>query len=70
MDDDDRLLRRQEVEALTALSRSSLYKMMRADSFPASLRVGPRAVRWRADEVRAWLAQCPRATGEGRRLGP
>ena len=64
MNENDRLLRRKEVEALTALSRSSLYKLMRANHFPAPLRVGPRAVRWRAAEVHAWLAQCPRATGE------
>ena len=30
----DRLLRREEVESITTLSRSSLYRKMRAGSFP------------------------------------
>ena len=65
MTEHNRLLRRQEVEALTALSCSSLYRKMREGTFPEPIRVGSRAVRWRERELVDWLASRPRATGEG-----
>lgn len=61
----ERLLRRREVEAATGLSRSSIYLKMRQGAFPEPLKVGPNAVRWREDEIRAWLDAKPRATGQG-----
>lgn len=60
----DRLLTRHEVEARTALSRASIYRLMRDGSFPEPIRIGERAVCWRASELEAWLADRPRATGE------
>ena len=38
MTEHNRLLRRKEVEALTALSRSSLYRKMREGTFPEPIR--------------------------------
>ena len=61
---DDRLLRREDVEELTGISRSALYRMMRAGEFPEPIRIGPRAVRWRQSELREFLDGCPRASGE------
>ena len=60
----DRLLRLREVQTLTALGRSTVYRLMRAGSFPEPLQIGPRAVRWRESEIDAWLAARPRATGD------
>lgn len=60
----DRLMTRLEVEARTALSRTSIYRLMREGSFPEPIRIGERAVRWRASELEAWLDDRPRATGE------
>ena len=60
----DRLLRLAEVLTLTALARSSIYCKMREGSFPEPLKVGVRAVRWRRSDIQAWLADCPRATGD------
>ena len=60
----DRLLRLSEVLTRTALGRSTIYRLMRAGSFPEPLKVGVRAVRWRESEVEAWLAARPRATGD------
>ena len=60
----DRLLRLAEVLTLTALARSSIYRKMRKGSFPEPLKVGVRAVRWRRSDIQAWLADCPRATGD------
>ena len=64
MNHQDCLLRRPEVEAKTGLARSTIYRLMRCGEFPEPLRIGPRAVRWPASEINAWLAQRPRATGD------
>ena len=61
---EERLLRRQEVEVKTGLTRSTIYRLMRAGEFPEPLKLGPRAVRWRATEIESWIAERPRATGE------
>ena len=48
------LLRRKEVTALLGISNSSLYQRIAEGTFPAQVRIGPRAVRWRYEEVIAW----------------
>ena len=58
-DSDDRLLKRHEVERLTALSRSTLYQAMRDGAFPRPVRVGKRAVAWRLADIKAWLDTRP-----------
>ena len=60
----DRLLRLREVQAITGLSRSTTYRLARAGFFPEPLKIGPRAVAWRASEIEEWLATRPRATGD------
>ena len=60
----DRLLRLSEVQARTALGRSTIYRKMREGSFPKPLKIGARAVRWIESEIEAWKAACPRATGD------
>lgn len=52
----DRIYRRPQVEALVGLSRSTLYAMMAEGTFPKPVRLGRRAVGWRASDVAAWLA--------------
>lgn len=52
-------LRRPAVEALTGLSRSSIYAMMDTGNFPRPVRIGKRAVAWPENAVNAWLAQRP-----------
>ena len=63
MDDFGRLLRRSEIEVKTGLTRSTIYRLMRAGEFPEPLKIGPRAVRWRATEIESWIAERPRASG-------
>ena len=60
----DKMLRREEVENICGLTRSTIYRLARLGLFPTPIRVGPRAVRWPASEIDAWLAARPRATGE------
>lgn len=50
------ILRRPQVEALTGLSRSSIYRMMDADKFPKPRRIGAQAVGWIAQEIDTWIA--------------
>ena len=60
----DRLLRRRQVEEITGLSRSSIYRLMQDGEFPRPVKVGPAAVRWRASGITAWLESRPVAKGE------
>ena len=60
----DRLLRRREVERITGMSRSSIYRLMQEGEFPRPVRVGPAAVRWKSSDITAWIESRPVATGE------
>ena len=60
----ERLLRRREVEAITGMGRSSIYRFMQAGAFPRPVRVGPAAVRWRASDITGWLESRPIAAGK------
>ena len=62
----DRLLRRRQVEEITGLSRSSIYRLMQTDGFPRPVKVGPAAVRWRASDITGWVESRPVATSEFR----
>ena len=60
----DRLLRRREVERVTSMSRSAIYRLMQEGDFPRPVRVGPAAVRWRQSDIAEWLESRPVARGE------
>ena len=57
-------MRRQEVEKITGLGRSSIYRLMQKGDFPRPVRVGPAAVRWMESEVTAWVESRPVAMGD------
>ncbi|SDE47643.1 helix-turn-helix transcriptional regulator [Limimaricola pyoseonensis] len=59
-----RHLRRNDVEHLTGLSRSSLYAMMQKGQFPRPVRLGERAVAWPESAVQDWLASRPTAQSD------
>jgi len=50
-----RLLKRQQVEEITTLSRSSIYDMIKRGVFPKPIKIGERAVAWREADIIAWL---------------
>lgn len=57
--DDDRFLRRPEVEKMTGCSRSTIYAL---PDFPAPIRLSRRHVVWPRSQVLAWMrAQAARA---------
>jgi prophage regulatory protein len=50
-----RALRVQAVIDKTGLGRSTIYAMMKADRFPAPIKLGHRAVGWLEDDIDLWL---------------
>jgi prophage regulatory protein len=54
--EDVSFLRLPEVKAITGLSKSSLYVLIREKSFPAPVRLGSRTVAWVKSEVKQWAA--------------
>ena len=55
--DDVSFLRLPEVKAVTGLSKTSIYELIRSKRFPAPVRLGPRAVAWVRSEVRQWALE-------------
>ncbi len=53
--DVDPLLRRQQVEALTGLSRAWIYAAMARGDFPRPLKIGKRAVAWPKSAIAEWI---------------
>lgn len=50
------LIRRREVERLTALSRSRIYDLMKQGTFPRPVSLGSMSVAWLEIEVMEWIA--------------
>lgn len=57
----DNLLTCREVAKFTRLSRSSIYRLMKAGEFPRPIRVGPNSVRWRTSDIANWSDSRPTA---------
>jgi len=52
-----RLITVDQIQQLIPLSVSTIYRMMRAGTFPRSVRLGPNRVAWRYEEVMLWIAE-------------
>ena len=63
MKPEQRLMRRQEVEEMTGLATTTIYRKMREGTFPRPLKVSRAAVRWRVADVSAWMEGCKPAMG-------
>lgn len=50
------LIRRKEVERLTALSRSRIYDLMKQGMFPKPVALGAMSVAWLEVEIHQWIA--------------
>ncbi|MEM6907202.1 MAG: AlpA family phage regulatory protein [Pseudomonadota bacterium] len=53
----DHFLRRPEVERETGLSCSAIYRDIEAGTFPRQIKIGKRAVAWRASDIERWKAE-------------
>jgi prophage regulatory protein len=51
----DALLRLPTVQALTGLSKTTIYTLVARRDFPEPIRRGNRCTRWRSADVTAWL---------------
>ncbi|MCV0396945.1 MAG: AlpA family transcriptional regulator [Rhizobiaceae bacterium] len=51
----DRLLRLKEVQQVTAMGRSSIYRNMSSGLFPKPVALGSGSVRWRVSDIRQWM---------------
>ena len=60
--DDVMFIRLPEVKAVTGLSKTSIYPLIRGKSFPAPVRLGPRTVAWVKSEIREWAVERVRAS--------
>ena len=58
------IFRRRQLEKQLGLTRSSIYKMREDGEFPRPIKLGRRAVGWRADEVANWLDKMQEATSD------
>lgn len=50
------LLRLPSVCALVGLSKSQVYRLIRAGEFPAAIQLGANSVAWPTERVQAWIA--------------
>ncbi len=53
-----------EVEHLTSMSRSSIYRLEALGQFPSRVKLGERAVGWRRESVHEWLESRPHANAQ------
>lgn len=61
------ILRIKDITRITGLSRTSIWRYIKSGSFPRPISLGgpgTRAVGWYASEVKDWLENRPRKTGE------
>ncbi len=51
----DQVLRAGEVQRITGLSRTTLWRQEREGKFPGRRKLGKRSVGWMASEIARWL---------------
>ena len=51
-----KILRMKQVVDRTGICRALVYRYIRLGKFPASIRLGERAVGWREADIEAWLS--------------
>ncbi len=57
-----RMLRVPEVLARTGLSRTTIWRRIRAGTFPAPIELGVNSIGWPASVITEWLENRPRRT--------
>ncbi len=59
---ENRMLRPPEVMARTGLSRTTLWRRVRAGAFPAPTELGKNSIGWPESLITSWLEARPRRT--------
>lgn len=52
-----RLLRVKEVEQELGISRTTIWRLVKAGAFPPPLRITSKAIAWRQSDILAWQEQ-------------
>ncbi|MGK8235413.1 helix-turn-helix transcriptional regulator [Roseovarius sp. MS2] len=55
----DKILRQRDVQIITGLSRSTIYRHVIAGTFPTPIKLTDRLIGWRASIIFEWLANRP-----------
>lgn len=58
----DKMLRASDVMTRTGLSRTTLWRRVRAGTFPAPIQLGENSIGWPASAIDSWLANRPQRT--------
>jgi prophage regulatory protein len=53
--DPDQLLRCDTLEQMLGISQGYIYKLIALGKFPKAVRIGARAVAWRAGDIQAYI---------------
>ena len=51
----DRLIRLPEVMQITSLSRTQIYRLIAAGTFPKQRRISHKVAAWKESEIAAWV---------------
>ncbi|WP_075359844.1 helix-turn-helix transcriptional regulator [Caballeronia sordidicola] len=51
-----KLLRIGKVIEITGIGKTTIYSLIKQGRFPEPVRIGPRMVAWRSDDVNTWLS--------------
>ena len=57
MENKIQILKRKEVERITSLSRSTMYRMIQDNRFPAPIKLSYHASGWIESEVYEWISE-------------
>ncbi len=55
----DRILRQKDVQDITGLSRSTIYRHVNAGTFPAPIQLTDRLIGWHSTIISDWVAARP-----------
>lgn len=53
----ERFIKLEEVERLTSLSSSTIYRKMKAGDFPKNISIGTNSKVWLESEINHWIAE-------------
>ena len=57
-------LRQSDVLRLVPFSAATLWRVVRAGTFPAPVRLAPRVTAWRAEDIHEWMKSCEPSSAE------
>lgn len=58
----DRIIKLREVIAMTGLSRSSIYLLIKKGTFPVQVKLSTRSSGWFLSEINSWVVSRPRGS--------